>query len=253
MASEDQKWYDKPTAVNVKGTVIAAGVLFFVKLSYDWYTATPVLSTFLESYNYVIAAFSSFFNYEIKLWWLLGGVLSVSIIRFFVASTTNDKQLANISDITQAMDEYRAGKSTQVTETVQAPTGLEPSIEPARPKVYFDPLKKTEAELTKKMLEFQAMKYKKFIFKWTWWYNELIKEYEVKDITPCCPRRECNNNGLKFTSTDVNGEAYKCTSCNSTFYLQLDIEELEPLIQKEVIKRRSPFYEHNERMRKQRL
>jgi len=98
----------------------------------------------------------------------------------------------------------------------------------------------TQTYFQEKKLSFRAIKLDNFIWTWEWIYNDLIKEYEVKHIKPCCPDPDCKNNKLK---SGLNGSYYVCSLCDKTYDINISLDLARQRIEKEAKIRESPFYD----------
>lgn len=60
---------------------------------------------------------------------------------------------------------------------------------------------------------YKADKFDGIIWIWDWVYNDLIKQYEAKNINPICPQSPCKNVTMKLGLENDFGKYYLCPNC----------------------------------------
>ncbi|QNR86745.1 hypothetical protein H9N25_10350 [Pedobacter riviphilus] len=221
MGTEKTKWWKTPPYSNVIGGLVVAGILWIIKLGYDWYTKTPILSTMGEWYEFVKSGFIYAINFPIRLWYIVVGLICLTLPRIFSMffdKTTDDHLKTKSSNATGVRVD---GISIDKFMALQAKNRLQ------------------------RKLDYVAEKINGIVFRWEWIYNDLIKEHEVKHITPCCKNPDCKNEGLKPTAVD---RIYQCQICNRCLTVQTDRKALEDYIEKRAKERESPLYQEQKRI-----
>ncbi|MEJ5962807.1 hypothetical protein [Pedobacter immunditicola] len=188
---------------------------------YNLIGRTPIIiNEFWSGLQHLI---SSVLNFPIKLWWLIVAFLLIGLIRLLV-------NLSNNQPVERAVNSSSPG----VTIT-----------QGGIPFEEYQRLKSQQA-LDRK-LKYVGDKFDGFVWKWDWIYNDLIEQYEVKNITPCCASVDCKNNGLTYVTRNKIGEIFKCVKCGEAYNLKLTDLEVQKKVEAQGKYLLSPYYEHNER------
>lgn len=82
MISEKSKWWKTPPYSNIVGGLSVLAIAGIIKISYEWITAPTALTSVKGFWNLIVSSFSYVLNYELKFWWLLSLLLTISIIRY---------------------------------------------------------------------------------------------------------------------------------------------------------------------------
>ncbi|MBE9598756.1 hypothetical protein [Pedobacter sp. MC2016-24] len=213
MSSEKSKWWKTPPYSNVVGGLILAAILGLIKVFYDWYTKTEILSTFNEWKSFIVESLLSLVNYPIKLWWIFTFIFTISILVFIIRLLFGD----------------RDQKSDDKTPIIHVDN-------------YYQ--LQTKSALNRK-LEYKAAKFGDYIWRWEWILNDLIQDYEVKKIVPCCPKLECENEIMDLNLSEL---AYTCPKCRKTYIINVSSTQVRKMVEVEGEKRLSPYYETLKKM-----
>jgi len=157
--------------------VIAGAVL--APIFTDLYNKVPIVTSFKLLWNFVINNLLYILNFEVKFWWLL-----ILYVIYKTAKIINKNFLNKDDEILSEYIDSRSNETLQITEK------------------------------TKRILAFKATKLGNIIWKWEWIYNNLIKEFEIKNLTPICPNTNCNNSSLKNEPFGFHQDTYRCPKCN---------------------------------------
>lgn len=156
--------------------VIASAVL--APIFTDLYNKVPIVTSFKLLWSFIINNLLYILNFEFKFWWLL-----ILCVIYKAAKAINNYPLNKEDEILSEYFDSRSNETLQITKK------------------------------TKRMLAFKATKLGNIIWKWEWIYNNLIKEFEIKNLTPICPNISCNNSSLKNEPFGFQRETYRCPKC----------------------------------------
>lgn len=209
MSSEKTKWYKTPPYSNIVGGVSVAAILGVLKLVYDWYTKTPILITFKEWFDFIISGFAFVLNFEIKVWWIAAFLLYLIILNY-----TKNKYIT-ISKISIKNIPLTSNEDDLSDEDLQ------------NADIQHENYQRKMA----RVLEYTADKFNRVIWRWDWAYNDLIKDHEIKNLSPTCLNIDCNHSPMEFSNRATPHQVwYTCPKCKKNRIIDEKDGEIETLI-----------------------
>ncbi len=85
---ESKKWVKSPWIISIASALFS----FILTIGYDFLKDVPILTTIKNLVTYIWVLIVSFFNFEIKLWWLLLGVLSLIVLLNLIEKLRNKEK-----------------------------------------------------------------------------------------------------------------------------------------------------------------
>lgn len=208
MSSEKTKWWKTPPYSNIVGGLSVLAIAGVLRLAYEWITAPTALTTIKNFWDLIASSFSFVLNYQFKLWWLIFVGIFIWYYRYFTHLLSEKNKLFKEihSDIS-----HIKGTVTSKNQTL------------ALKKINNN----TNKILKVKVLNYKADKFDKIVWVWDWIFNDLIKEYEIKNLSPVCPNVDCKNNTLAFSWEIDSVRGFLCLKCEKTTRVVSTNEQVE--------------------------